>query len=132
MDYKELKHKLKAEVQGHLGYVRDVTDEEVMEAIDEEILNDGEVSVCTVAVRRRLRKELFDSLRRLDILQIFVEDPAVTEIMINGPGHVFVEKEGKVRELDICFDSEEMLQAVIQQIVAGCNRTVNAEQKKCI
>lgn len=126
MDYKELKHKLKAEVQGHLGYVRDVTDEEVMEAIDEEILNAGEVSVCTVAVRRRLRKELFDSLRRLDILQIFVEDPAVTEIMINGPGHVFVEKEGKVRELDICFDSEEMLQAVIQQIVAGCNRTVNA------
>lgn len=64
-------------------------------------------------------------MRRLDILQIFVEDSAVTEIMINGKDQIFVEKEGSIKKLDIGFESEEKLQDVIQQIVAGCNRVVN-------
>ena len=64
-------------------------------------------------MRRRLRKELFDSLRRLDILQIFVEDSSVTEIMINGMDHIFVEQDGQLRELDRAFDSVEKLQDVI-------------------
>ena len=68
---------------------------------------------------------MFDSLRRLDILQIFVEDSSVTEIMINGMDHIFVEQDGQLRELDRAFDSVEKLQDVIQQIVAGCNRVVN-------
>lgn len=126
MEYIELKQKLRTKVLERLGYVHEITDEQVKEAIDEEILNDEEVVLCPVSLRRRLRKELFDSLRRLDILQIFVEDASITEIMINGPEHVFVERKGMIEELDIRFDSEEKLQAVIQQIVAGCNRTVNA------
>ena len=78
-----------------------------------------------VEMRKRLKKELFDSYARLDILQIFVEDKAVTEIMINGKDHIFIEKEGRLRELDTGFESMEKLQDVIQQIVAGCNRVVN-------
>ena len=78
-----------------------------------------------VNLSRRLKRELFDSLRRLDILQIFVEDSSVTEIMINGMEHIFIEREGRLQELDLCFDSPEKLQDVIQQIVAGCNRVVN-------
>ena len=68
---------------------------------------------------------MFDSLRRLDILQIFVEDDSVTEIMINGTEHIFIERGGRLQELDQGFDSPEKLQDVIQQIVAGCNRVVN-------
>lgn len=126
LEYLELKQTLRTKVLERLGYVHEITDEQVTEAIDEEILNDAEIAMCPVSLRRRLRKELFDSLRRLDILQIFVEDASITEIMINGPEHVFVERKGMIEELDIRFDSEEKLQAVIQQIVAGCNRTVNA------
>ena len=74
---------------------------------------------------RRWKKELFDSLRRLDILQKYVEDSSVTEIMINGKDHIFVEQHGRLRELESGFDSVEKLQDVIQQIVAGCNRVVN-------
>ncbi|MBQ7933433.1 MAG: CpaF family protein [Lachnospiraceae bacterium] len=121
-----MKRRLSSRVQERLGYVRDVTDGEVEDVIDEELLREQELTVWPVAQRRRLQKEIFDSLRRLDILQIFVEDSDVTEIMINGPEQIFVEKNGQLKLLDVHFDSPERLQAVIQQIVAGCNRTVNA------
>ncbi len=126
MDYGEMKRCISSRVQERLGYVRDVTDEEVEAVIDEELLQERQLVVWPVALRRRLQKEIFDALRRLDILQIFVEDADITEIMINGPHQIFVEKNGQLQSLDICFDSPERLQAVIQQMVAGCNRTVNA------
>lgn len=80
---------------------------------------------CSIRQRQRLKKELFDSLRRLDILQMFVEDPSITEIMINGKDCMFIEREGCLQELDTQFESVEKLQDVIQQIVARCNRVVN-------
>ncbi len=124
MEYAELKKELRSKVQERMDFVKDFTDAEVEDTIDEVILEQG-LMACPVAVRRRLRQELFDSLRRLDILQIFVEDSSVTEIMINGKDHIFVEQNGRLRELDISFESTEKLQDVIQQIVAGCNRVVN-------
>lgn len=125
MEYAELKKELRACVQERMDYGKDYTDEEVEDAIDEVLLERKDLTLVPVGERRRLRKELFDSLRRLDVLQIFVEDSAVTEIMINGKDHIFVEKKGQLRQLDISFESVEKLQDVIQQIVAGCNRVVN-------
>lgn len=125
MEYTELKNELRQKVQERMDYGRDFTDEEVEETIDEVLIAQDNLMIFPVEVRRRLKKELFDSLRRLDILQIFVEDSSVTEIMINGKDHIFIEKEGRIRELDEGFDSMEKLQDVIQQIVAGCNRVVN-------
>lgn len=125
MEYTELKKQLRSKVQERIDFVRDLSDDEVEETIDEVLLGQKELAICPVELRRRLKKELFDSLRRLDILQIFVEDSSVTEIMINGKDHIFVEQDGKLRELDVGFESVEKLQDVIQQIVAGCNRVVN-------
>ena len=101
MDYGNLKKELRNKVQERLDFVKDFTDEEVEDTIDEIILEQESLLVCPAKMRRQLKKELFDSLRRLDILQIFVEDSSVTEIMINGKDHIFVEQEGKLRELDI-------------------------------
>ncbi len=125
MEYTELKRELRYKVQERMDYGRDLSDEEVEETIDEVLLEQRQLIVYPIEMRRRLKKELFDSLRRLDILQIFVEDNSVTEIMINGKEHIFVEREGRLRKLDIGFESMEKLQDVIQQIVAGCNRVVN-------
>lgn len=125
MEYGELKKQLRIRVQERMDYFKDMTDAEVEDVIDEVILQQDNLSVCSVELRRRLKRELFDSLRRLDILQIFVEDNSVTEIMINGTDHIFVERGGRLQELDVGFDSVEKLQDVIQQIVAGCNRVVN-------
>ena len=125
MDYLEQRRKLRQMVQERLDYGRDYTDEEVEDTIDEVLMEQENLELCSVELRRRLRKELFDSLRRLDILQIFVDDSSVTEIMINGLDHIFVERDEQLQELDRAFDSMEKLQDVIQQIVAGCNRVVN-------
>ena len=74
MDYLEQRRKLRQMVQERLDYGRDYTDEEVEDTIDEVLMEQENLELCSVELRRRLRKELFDSLRRLDILQIFVDD----------------------------------------------------------
>lgn len=125
MEYTDLKKELRGKVQEKMDFVKDFTDDEVEDTIDEVILEEKGLAVWPVEMRRQLKKELFDSLRRLDILQIFVEDSSITEIMINGKDHIFVEQDGRLRELEIGFESTEKLQDVIQQIVAGCNRVVN-------
>lgn len=125
MEYTDLKKELRGKVQEKMDFVKDYTDDEVEDTIDEVILEEKGLAVWPVELRRQLKKELFDSLRRLDILQIFVEDSSITEIMINGKDHIFVEQDGRLRELEIGFESTEKLQDVIQQIVAGCNRVVN-------
>lgn len=125
MVYAQLKSEMRQKIQERLDYGRDFTDEEVEETIDEVLLEQESLAVLPVDARRRLQKELFDSLRRLDMLQVFVDDSSVTEIMINGLNHIFIEQKGQLKELDVGFDSMEKLQNVIQQIVAGCNRVVN-------
>lgn len=125
MEYTELKRQLRGRVQERIDFVKDLTDDEVEEIIDGTLLEQEKMMIYPVELRRRLKKELFDSLRRLDILQVFVEDSSVTEIMINGKDHIFIEQDGKMRMLDVGFESTEKLQDVIQQIVAGCNRVVN-------
>lgn len=72
-----------------------------------------------------LKEELYAAVRRLDVLQELMEDPAVTEIMVNGHRHIYIEKNGQLMRYDKSFSSQERLEDVIQQIVAGCNRVIN-------
>ncbi len=125
MDLTSEKEELKEWVRERLGFGREYTDDEVSEFIDDCIMESDKLRALPIGEKRRLGKEVFDSLRRLDILQSFIENKDVTEIMINGHSNVFVEKAGALGKLDNGFDSEEKLMDVIQQIVAGCNRTVN-------
>ena len=125
VDIQRIKKEMRDHVREKMDYGRDYCDEEVEELIDEELLESPDTCRLTVEQRLRLKKELFDSMRRLDVLQFFVEDPTVTEIMINGRDHIFVERNGRLTRLDLSFDSKERLSDVIQQIVAGCNRVVN-------
>lgn len=125
MEYSCLKKSLGQKVRERLDYGKDFSDEEVEGVIDDVLLEQENIVIFPVETRRKLKRELFDSLRRLDILQMFVEDSSVTEIMINGMEHIFIEQAGRLRELEVGFESMEKLQDVIQQIVAGCNRVVN-------
>lgn len=124
-EYARMKEELKQAVQGRMDYGKDYSDEEVDELIDETILCREEMRLFPVDARRRLKRELFNSLRRLDILQSFVDDSSVTEIMINGTSAIFIEQNGRLQRIDTHFDSVEKLRDVIQKIVAGCNRVVN-------
>ena len=68
---------------------------------------------------------MFHSVRKLDVLQELIEDETVTEIMVNGPDAIFVERAGKLSRWEKTFTSGEKLEDVIQQIVGKCNRVVN-------
>jgi pilus assembly protein CpaF len=72
-----------------------------------------------------LEQQIFNSLRKLDAIQDLVDDPTVTEIMVNGPKHIFYERDGKVMAWEGAFSSEERLQDILQQIVARHNRVIN-------
>lgn len=119
------KARLKAEILRELEGRMQVEDEELRECIDRAILEEGEHQFLPLADRVRLKKELFDSFRRLDILQDLVEDPTVTEIMVNGCEPIFVEQNGRMRQLERRFEAREQLEDLIQQIVSRVNRTVN-------
>ena len=108
-----------------LDYTKEATDEEVLDIIDNLFLQEEAIRLWKVEERLQLRNKIFYTLRRLDILQTLLEDPQITEIMINGKDHIFVEKEGKIHQLQDQFESKEKLVQIIQKIVAQCNRTVN-------
>ena len=104
---------------------RELSDEEILEAIDELILTNLRDSFTTLKEKVELRQELFYSVRKLDVLQELIEDETVTEIMVNGPDSVFVERAGRLTKWDKSFTSKEKLEDVFQQIVGKCNRVVN-------
>lgn len=104
---------------------REIQDEEIYRHIDEIILEHDTGYHIRLADRNALRKELFNSVRRLDILQELVDDNSVTEIMINGTDGIFVERDGRLKRWDRHFTSVTKLEDIVQQIVARCNRIVN-------
>lgn len=75
--------------------------------------------------RLSLQSQLYAAVRQLDLLQELMDDPEVSEIMINGHEHIFIEKNGCLQRVEQSFVSRERLEDVIQQIVAGCNRVIN-------
>ena len=121
----ELRKQLKEKLNAELDYSREISDEEMQELIDELLIKEGKKQALSLAEKEKLRKELFHAVRKLDVLQELVDDPDVTEIMINGAEHIFIEKKGKLSRLEQKFESKEKLEDVIQQIVAACNRVVN-------
>lgn len=68
---------------------------------------------------------VFNQMRRLDVIEPFINDREVTEIMINGPDKIFIEKNGRIIKTDVRFESRERLEDIIQAIVGKVNRSVN-------
>ena len=124
-DFVQLKQELKHEIMQGFSYQHQMTDEEVAQIIDETIQKRAQEQPLVLGERLKLQKELFDSFRRLDILQELVDDPAITEIMVNGPWEVFVETKGKIGRWEKSFESKTQLLDLIQQIVGRVNRIVN-------
>lgn len=108
-----------------IGEETEVRDDRVQDIIDELIMEEGREAYISLPQKQQVRIELFNSIRGLDILQELLDDDDVTEIMVNGTGGIFVERQGRISKWEKHFFSEEKLQELVQQIVAGCNRIVN-------
>ena len=123
-DWEKLRARLRSRVQDRLDLSGELTDEEVQALIDEEIMACSRSSYLLLEEKLRMQKELFHAMRRLDILQELIEDPEVTEIMVNGPDHIFIEKKGRIFRWERRFSTRIQLEDVVQQIVSFCNRSV--------
>ncbi len=119
------KNMLQNKLMEHLDYNKQLTDQEIENVIEEEILKRGNERYLSVVEKQQLKKELFNSFRRLDVLSELLENDEISEIMINGCDQIFVEQNGVLYKTMEVFSSEERLRNVIQQIVSGCNRMVN-------
>ncbi len=128
IEHDELRRTIKNKLFNNMDFSREFSDEEMYELIDDQILRECRELNISLTEKKRLRMELFHSIRKLDVLQELVEDSEVTEIMINGCNDIFVEKKGQLQKQEISFESREKLEDVIQQIVAKCNRVVNESQ----
>lgn len=117
--------KYRQKVQEQLSTDREETDEEVRRQIYEVLSQEAKRSYMNVRERVRLGRRLYHAIRGLDILQPLLEDPDVTEIMVNGPEQIYIEQKGRVTRTPLCFESVRRLEDVIQQIVGSVNRRVN-------
>ncbi len=117
--------KLREKVMKKIDVSNEISDDKVKEIVDEIILEYGNEKGLSVREKYKLQKEIYDSIRGLDILEELLEDKNITEIMINGPDNIFIEKDGKIEKYNNKFSSKEKLVDIIQQIVSGVNRRVN-------
>ena len=121
----ELKQEIKSRLLEKLDHSMEMEDEAVQELIEKEVWLMGKETYIPLAEKKRLCREIYYAIRKFDVLQELLEDETVTEIMVNGPDHIFIEKEGRLQQWQVSFESKEKLLDVIQQIVAKANRVVN-------
>lgn len=122
---REIFQKLRSLLMEKLETSEEMTDREIQDEIDHLILNRMRDSCMSLNEKVQLRQELFHSVRKLDVLQELIEDESVTEIMVNGPDSIFVERNGRLGKWNKSFTSREKLEDVIQQIAGRCNRVIN-------
>lgn len=121
----ERKEKIREEVLLQIPAGLEISDEELMERIEKEIERFSVEEYVRLEEKRELRHRIFNSIRKMDILQDMLEDEDITEIMVNGPEHIFVEKDGVLSETGLSFESRERLEDIAQQIASSGNRIVN-------
>lgn len=102
-----------------------VEDEELESNVRNEIERYFDKQYLSISEKANLTDEIYSSIRGFGLLDSIINDDSVTEIMINGPKNIFIEKSGKLFQLEDEFESEEKLQDIIQRIVALAGREVN-------
>lgn len=116
---------LHARILDELDLSKEVEDEELTRIIYRVLREAESREYLPLNVKTAWGRELFNAFRKLDLLEEFLEDDEITEVMINGTQNIFYEKKGRIFQSDKRFLSKEKLEDVIQQIVAGANRLVN-------
>lgn len=121
----EIKEKIKKRILAEIDMTSKMSDEELQAFIKAAAVNDIHEKNVSLKEKLEISRELFNSVRGLDILEDLLADEDITEIMINDYRHIFVEKKGKLFRYDGEFMSEEKLKDVIQNIVGKSNKRVN-------
>ena len=124
-DYKKITAEIKRNIMSDTRFAEELNEEELKDLISKYILEKEKTHRLTLSQRKQVGKEIFDELRKFDVLQDYMDDDGITEIMVNGAKHIFVEKKGKIEPVKQQFESTEKLLQLINQMVSSCNRSVN-------
>ena len=116
---------IRQQVKKDLDLDRELSDGEVLSTIREIICQKGKETSIGIERRKQIEKNVFYSLRKLDIIQEFLDDDNISEIMVNGPLNIFYEKNGRIQKSDKYFSEPGKLEDIIQRIVASQNKIVN-------
>ena len=116
-----MKQKLRSEIER----MKEINDQKIYSQIDQIILQESKEEYITLDQRQEIRKNLFNAVRGLDLLQELIDDDEITEIMVNGTEAIFIEKAGEMKKWKYHFTSKNHLEDLIQQIAGRCNRIVN-------
>ncbi len=121
----EITKRIKQTVMESIDLSGEIRDEDVGRLIDISIAQESKDMFIPLKEKLELRNEIFNSIRKLDVLSDLLEDEGISEIMINGPDNIFYERDGLIYRSEKCFESSERLMSVIQQMVGEANRMVN-------
>lgn len=121
----EIKNRICNMVLQKMDFSDELSEEEVLKSVDDIITSLPERESMSLEEILDLRKEVYNSIKKYDVIQEYLDDETVSEIMINGVEAIFVERGGTLFKTDKTFSSKEKLEDVIQQMVGSCNRRVN-------
>lgn len=117
--------RIQEEILRDLDMTREISDEELLGIIRQKICDVGKEEYLSIAYRMELEHRIFYGLRRLDVLEDLLADDTITEIMVNGPDQIFIERNGCLEETKYHFSSNEKLDDVIQRIASANNKMAN-------
>ena len=106
-------------------------DEELEEKIEDLVSQKIGSEYCTIEQRISIVQQIYSSIRGFGLLDSIISDDTITEVMINGPQNIFIEKSGRLFKLDKQFESKRRLEDVIQMIVGLAGREVNQSNPIC-
>ncbi len=120
----DFENRIRRQIYNRVDALGGIDEEELCGLLDSVMLKDEYVAF-PVKKKLELRRDIFNTVKRLDILQNLIDDDSVTEIMVNGYRDIFFERDGKIEKYDKEFESREMLLDVVQRIAARSNKIVN-------
>ena len=127
---KELSARIKKIAADELPLSR-LSDDALMEEIERIVENETRSGYCPIETRVRLAQQVYSSIRGLGPLDQILRDESITEVMINGPDHIFIERGGGLVRLKESFESQKQLESIIQRIVGQAGREVNQANPIC-
>ncbi len=127
MNKEEAVSYIRNRIYRYIDVDNECTDEYIRERISREIHLFSKDNIISVNDKDYISKRVFDSIRGLDVLEEFLRDDCITEIMVNGTDNIFIEKLGSLYQSDSCFEDEKRLNDTAMRIASRSNRIVNAK-----
>ena len=126
----KLVHEIREYVTANLP-LSTIEDEDLMRRIEEITASKIAGQYCPIKQQVSISEQVYNSIRGFGLLDSIIKDETITEVMINGPDHIFIEQNGKLFKLDKKFESQRQLESIIQRIVGLAGREVNQANPIC-